>query len=123
MEEATPTPVNTCVTCKHLLGKRTNLEDAAEKWRCQHPSNIFHTSIDVVTGVTRVTYAYATIYAVRDPANTANCGEAGINWELYEHPKVGAWVPTATATTPELTAAERLAKLRKPKNAISLGDI
>lgn len=114
--------VKTCVTCKHLLGKRTNIEDAAEKWCCQHPSNIFHTSVDVVTGLPRVTYNYVNIYNVRDPANSSNCGEVGANWELYEHPSLAMPAFHLAAATTQLTRAEQLAKLRR-KQPISLGDI
>ena len=106
-------PVNTCATCKHLLGTRNNLDTAAEKWRCHHPANISSNKTDVVTGLPIITYSQNSIYAVRSNGASA-CGEAGALWELYEHPSLVSY-------TPQPTYAERLAKLRK--KPITLGDI
>lgn len=110
----------TCITCKHLLGNRNNVQDAAEKWRCYHPANIVANNRDIVTGQLTVKYRHERIYDVRNSllGTCGACGAEGRLWELYEPPSRIPYTPPASAAASSQSA--RISKLRK---SVSLEDI
>lgn len=73
-----------CVNCKHLLGKRSNLEDAAEKWKCYHPLNIATSKTNLVTG--EVTTVCISSISLLRSVDLALCSPSGKLFERYEPP-------------------------------------
>lgn len=102
-----------CINCKHLLGKRTDLEGAKNgSWSCYHPSNIQEQITDLVTGEVKVITAIS-IYELRKASNP--CGIEGTNFELYEP-------PSYTAYSNQGTGKELSTPFSRNKK-IDLGDI
>lgn len=124
--ESPQTNPKTCVTCKHLLGKRQNTEDWNTKWACHHPNNIASTSIHEVTGLPIILLKVIPIGPLRGyhstdcPNPRVTCG--GDWWEEYVYvpytlPSIGGDVGTELETgekfTPDaLSAGREAAKAR-----------
>mgnify|MGYP001569005048 CR=1 FL=1 len=80
---------NFCIECCHLLGKRQNVEGAADgSWKCYHPDNISSKSVDFVTGRTVYKLHIESIYQAR--ALGSPCGEAGKQFAQYATPVYNA---------------------------------
>lgn len=114
-----PDQPKTCVTCVHLLGKRTNIEDAETKWRCVHPDNCLPSHTNLVTGVVTRQYVEENIFEVR--GINGSCGIDGTQWERYIPPAP----PLHTEITPPPPKPESksptLDRLKKLK--VNLSDL
>lgn len=129
----------TCVTCKHLLGKRER-KDLIDDWRCHHPNNIKQEGIDPVTGDNYTKYKVDSIRAVRqfhiyfpkpDHPGIPTCDSKW--WEEYVYvpyvpPTIGGNEATDITFDPEALAKGReAAKARmeaiKNKRKLSSSDL
>lgn len=85
--EAEPTVF--CYECKHLVGRRNNLE-AAQSWKCAAPQNIERIEKDPVTAMSIYIYRHPSCYAARglgevgQPSTWEVCGPVGQWYEKYE---------------------------------------
>jgi hypothetical protein len=118
-----PEQPKTCVTCIHLLGKRTNIEDAETKWRCVHPANVLPSDTNLVTGVVTRQYVEENIFEVR--GINGSCGIDGTQWEQYIPPAGYDVEKLVAITTPTLPKPESksptLDRLKKLK--VNLSDL
>ena len=106
----------TCVTCIHLLGKRTNVEDADTKWRCVHPNNVLPSHTNLVTGVVTRCYKEESLSVLREYEFDGNkCGVDGKHWELYTPPAPPVFPETEKQTATATSKTPVLDKLKKLK--------
>lgn len=72
-----------CAECSHLLGRRTN-SDQAESWKCLAKENVVSTSRDLVTGRLIYHLRFETCYDARSADILEDgCGSAGKWFEKY----------------------------------------
>lgn len=97
-----------CTTCKYVLGKRHNTEDA-DKWRCGHPENI--KGINAVTGLK--VYKISSCYKDVSNPEINVCESKG--WEEYKpEAEVPQWTAINMANIGDV-AAKKVAEAKAAK--------
>ena len=79
-----------CKDCKHLIGRRTALEQA-ETWRCGHPSNVASREVDALTGEEKTKFrimgGWCRKQREASPQEWGFCGPEGKLFEAYVPPE------------------------------------
>ena len=78
--------MNFCIDCKYLLGKRNDIEVAAERWRCYHSSNIISQRHNLVTGIEITELRLHKIEVARAARNQPTNEDSCRDFEAYEAP-------------------------------------
>lgn len=106
LAEAMSQPLQTqevyCKDCKHLLGRRTYLDGAAN-WKCAALENIDSSTRSLVTGETIIKRKYETCADAR--ASAMGCSSSGFWFEKYEYP-VELYHPEQDFVSPGLPEKE-----------------